>query len=211
MINHELKKYIEENIIPNYANFDKGHSFDHVETVIKESLNLADKYNLNTNMTYTIAAYHDLGLCKDRKTHHLISGEILIKDNNLSKWFDDKEIRIMKEAVEDHRASSKTEPRSIYGKVIAEADRSIEPISIIKRTIQYSIKNSPDASKEVHHKHLIEHMQEKYAEGGYMKLWLESEKNLQGLKKLREIISDKNELSNIFEKLYEEINLKATV
>lgn len=205
MINKELKTYIENKIIPNYANFDKGHSFEHVNKVIEESLNLGAKYNLNLNMVYTIAAYHDLGLCKNRETHHLVSGEILSNDKELKNWFNEEEIITMKQAVEDHRASSKNEPRSIYGKVIAEADRSIEPFSIIKRTVQYSIKHSPDAAKDVHYQHLIEHMKEKYAEGGYMKLWLESDKNSKGLKELRQIISDNKKLKEIFEKIYIEI------
>lgn len=205
MINKELKTYIENKIIPNYANFDKGHSFEHVNEVIEESLILGEKYNLNLNMVYTIAAYHDLGLCKNRETHHLVSGEILSNDKELKNWFNEEEIITMKQAVEDHRASSKNEPRSIYGKVIAEADRSIEPFSIIKRTVQYSIKHSPDAAKDVHYQHLIEHMKEKYAEGGYMKLWLESDKNSKGLKELRQIISDNKKLKEIFEKIYIEI------
>lgn len=205
MINKELKTYIENKIIPNYANFDKGHSFEHVNEVIEESLNLGAKYNLNLNMVYTIAAYHDLGLCKNRETHHLVSGEILSNDKELKNWFNEEEIITMKQAVEDHRASSKNEPRSIYGKVIAEADRSIEPFSIIKRTVQYSIKHSPDAAKDVHYQHLIEHIKEKYAEGGYMKLWLESDKNSKGLKELRQIISDNKKLKEIFEKIYIEI------
>lgn len=205
MINKELKKYIEEKILPNYLNFDKGHNIEHVNSVIQDSFDLAEKFNLNRDMIYTIAAYHDLGLCRDRKTHHLISGEILINDNTLKRWFSAQELLIMKEAVEDHRASSKNEPRSIYGKVIAEADRSIEPVSIIKRTIQYSVNNSPEEPKSIHYKHLVEHMQEKYAEGGYMKLWLESSKNAKGLNELRKIISQPEKLKEIFEKIYEEI------
>ena len=205
MINKELKKYIEEKILPNYLNVDKGHNIEHVNSVIQDSFDLAEKFNLNPDIVYTIAAYHDLGLCRDRKTHHLISGEILINDNTLKRWFSAQELLIMKEAVEDHRASSKNEPRSIYGKVIAEADRSIEPVSIIKRTIQYSVNNSPEEPKSIHYKHLVEHMQEKYAEGGYMKLWLESSKNAKGLNELRKIISQPEKLKEIFEKIYEEI------
>jgi uncharacterized protein len=41
----------------------------------------------------------------------------------------------MKEAVEDHRASSSRQPRSIYGKIVAEADRDIDTHEIFLRAI----------------------------------------------------------------------------
>lgn len=203
-MNKLLKDYIENNILPMYAEFDKGHNIDHARTVIEESIALAKDLDVNIDMVYTIAAYHDLGLCKDRKTHHIISGEILTKDENLKQWFNDEQILIMKEAVEDHRASSQSAPRSIYGRIAAEADRDIIPIKIIRRTIQYSLKNSPSTDKEVHWKHLVEHMQEKYSQGGYMKLWFENSKNAVKLQELRKIITDKQQLRNIFEQLYME-------
>lgn len=203
-INKDLKKYIENDIIPKYQAFDRGHNIDHVNTVIEESLVLAQNLDVDLNMVYTIAAYHDLGLCRDRKLHHIISGEILFADVNLLKWFDKSEIQVMKEAVEDHRASSKNSPRTIYGRIVAEADRDIQPLKIIKRTIQYSLKNNPNSDKQEHYIHLVEHMQEKYSENGYMKLWFENTKNSANLEKLREIIRNENLLRELFEKFYEE-------
>ena len=201
-INKDLKKYIETNIIPKYQVFDRGHNIDHVNTVIEESLALAQNLDVDINMVYAIAAYHDLGLCRDRKLHHIISGEILLADENLLKWFDKSEIQVMKEAVEDHRASSKNSPRTIYGRIVAEADRDIQPLKIIKRTIQYSLKNNPNSDKERHYIHLIEHMQEKYSENGYIKLWFENTKNSANLEKLREIIRNENLLRELFDEIY---------
>ncbi len=201
-INKDLKKYIETNIIPKYQAFDRGHNIDHVNTVIEESLALAQNLDVDINMVYAIAAYHDLGLCRDRKLHHIISGEILLADENLLKWFDKSEIQVMKEAVEDHRASSKNSPRTIYGRIVAEADRDIQPLKIIKRTIQYSLKNNPNSDKERHYIHLIEHMQEKYSENGYIKLWFENTKNSANLEKLREIIRNENLLRELFDEIY---------
>ena len=96
-MNKQIKEYIENNILPQYHNFDKGHNIDHVKTVIEESLKLADGLEVNTDMVYTIAAYHDLGLLKDRKTHHLVSGEILQADKELTNWFTNEQIYIMKQ------------------------------------------------------------------------------------------------------------------
>lgn len=202
MINKEIKNYIETMIIPKYAEFDKGHNLEHVKTVIDESLNLAESCGVNLDYAYVIAAYHDLGLCEGREFHHIVSGEILEADKALLQWFSPDEIKLMKEAIEDHRASSKNSPRSIYGKIVAEADRDINPLKIIRRTIQYSIAHSPSSDKEKHWNNLVNHMAEKYAEGGYMKLWFENSKNSKPLGELRKIISDKDQLRKIFEELY---------
>ena len=176
-MNQELKQYVETTIIPKYEMFDKAHNRTHVCTVIAESLILAKDYPLNTNMVYTIAAYHDLGLCKDRATHHLVSGEILENDKMLYRWFTEEEIRVMKEAVEDHRASSDHEPRSIYGKIVAEADRIIDPEITLRRTVQYGLKQNPAENTEWHYNRFLNHLLNKYAEGGYLKLWFEHSKN----------------------------------
>lgn len=202
IVNKKLVDYIETMIIPRYADFDKGHNLEHVNTVINESLKLAAECNENLEYAYVVAAYHDLGLCEGREFHHIASGKILEADSRLREWFSDKEIKLMKEAVEDHRASSKNHPRSIYGKIAAEADRDIVPLKIIKRTIQYSINNNPSPDKESHWNDLVTHMAEKYSENGYMKLWFKNSKNAARLKELRTIIADKKHLRKIFEDLY---------
>lgn len=209
-MNKELINYIETGIIPKYSEFDKGHGIDHVRSVIDESLKLAVNCNVNLDYAYVIAAYHDLGLCEGRELHHIVSGKILEADRQLQQWFSKDEINLMKEAVEDHRASAKNSPRSIYGKIIAEADRDIIPLKIIKRTIQYSIANSPSNDKEHHWANLLNHMAEKYAEGRYMKLWFENSKNAERLRELRKIISDKAQLRDIFEEFYDNeiVNVK---
>ena len=132
-----LRQYIETEIIPRYDSFDAAHRRDHVEYVIAQSLKLAEHYDVDRDMVYAIAAYHDTGLAVDRKTHHLESGRIIRSDRSLRQWFNEARIEMMAQAVEDHRASSDHEPRSIYGKIVAEADRQIDPETIIRRTVQY--------------------------------------------------------------------------
>ena len=136
-----LYDYIEEYIIPRYKAFDKAHNLDHVAHVIERSLKLASHYDVNTDMVYTIAAYHDVGLCEGRERHHIVSGEILSNDVMLSQWFTPQEIATMREAVEDHRASNGHEPRSLYGCIVAEADRLIDPDTTLRRTVQYGLKH----------------------------------------------------------------------
>ena len=207
MIPANLTHYIETEIIPRYEKFDKAHNLSHVQAVIGESLSLAKQYGVNENMAYTIAAYHDTGLCHDRATHHLISGEILKQDAALRQWFNEKEIETMKEAVEDHRASTDHEPRSIYGRIVAEADRVIDPTITLRRTVQYGLKQQPEADKEWHYQRFHQHLMDKYAPGGYRKLWFPESKNAERLKELQKIIADETLLKNTFDQLFAEENL----
>lgn len=204
MIPATLIHYIETEIIPRYENFDKGHNLSHVQTVIEESLSLAKEYDVNESMVYTIAAYHDTGLCRNRATHHMISGEILKQDTRLRQWFNEVDIETMKEAVEDHRASTDHEPRTIYGKIVAEADRAIDPINTLRRTIQYGLKQQPEAEKEWHYQRFREHLMEKYAPKGYLKLWFPHSKNAERLKELQAIILNDNLLKETFNQLFSE-------
>lgn len=204
MIPTTLIHYIETEIIPRYELFDKAYNLSHVRTVIEESLSLATKYNVNESMAYTTAAYHDTGLCRDRATHHLISGTILKQDETLRQWFSEEEIDTMKEAVEDHRASADHEPRSIYGKIVAEADRVIDPVVTLRRTVQYGLKQKPEAGEEWHYQRFHQHLMEKYAPGGYLKLWFPESENAKRLKELQKIIADEKQLKNTFQQLFAE-------
>ena len=205
MIPATLTHYIETEIIPRYEKFDKAHNLSHVQTVIDESLALAKLYpQADERLVYTIAAYHDTGLCRDRATHHLVSGEIIAADANLLQWFDKAEIKIMREAVEDHRASTDHEPRSIYGKIVAEADRIIDADITLRRTVQYGLKQNPTADEAWHYQRFHKHLMEKYAPGGYLKLWFPDSKNAGRLKELQTIIADEIRLRSIFHQMFEE-------
>ena len=198
-----LHEYIENEILPRYAAFDKGHQRDHAESVIQESMVLAQEHGADQEMAYVIAAFHDLGLEKGRELHHIYSGEILMADPILPQFFNKEQLMLMRDAVEDHRASSKNAPRSIYGAIVAEADRHIDPDTILRRTMQFGMKQNPEADFEWHFERAYQHMLEKYAEGGYMRLWLNSKRNVEGLNALRAIIHDKEVLREICKRLFE--------
>jgi uncharacterized protein len=202
-----LHEYIERQILPRYAAFDRGHQRDHAQSVINESLVLAKEHGADLDMAYTIAAFHDLGLEVNRELHHLHSGEILMADPVLPQFFTEEQRSIMRDAVEDHRASSKNAPRTIYGAIVAEADRHIDPVTILRRTLQFGMKQNPDADFEWHFERAYEHMLEKYAEGGYMRLWLNSKRNVEGLAQLRAIINNKEQMRTICKRLFEAITL----
>lgn len=200
----DLMEFIETEILPRYANFDQGHRLSHVNNVIKQSLDLARKIGADINMAYAIAAYHDLGLEGPRAIHHVTSGKILLADNRLRRWFSTDKIKIMKEAVEDHRASASHAPRSIYGKIVAEADRELDPMVVFKRIILYGKDHYSEMSKEQQWKRFTEHLKDKYSNTGYIKLWIPGSSNEKKLKEIREYINNPVKLREIFDQMFEE-------
>lgn len=202
----EIMEFVERQILPRYNAFGESHGLRHVTRVIKNSLRLADVTGADIDMVYVIAAYHDLGMEGPRAIHHLTSGKILMADARLKKWFNADQLKVMKEAVEDHRASSSRQPRSIYGKIVAEADRDIDVHEIFLRAIQYGKENDPDKTVEEHWERFAQHMDEKYSNNGYIKLWIPNSPNEMALKELRNIIEDKKLLRKAFDDIWKEMS-----
>ena len=204
-VNPEIIAYVESTIIPQYSNFDKAHHQNHARMVIDQSLHLAKNVpDINMDMVYVIAAFHDLGLVNGRERHHIDSRIILQKDEFLKKLFSAEQIDTMGDAVEDHRASKGSEPRSIYGRIVAEADRFIDVETILRRTIQYGLANYPELDHEGHYRRTIEHLEKKYGEGGYLKVCIPWSDNSRRLAELRRIIKEPQQLRVLFDKLYNE-------
>lgn len=203
MLDKDIVRYVEDTIIPRYADFDKAHQIDHVEMVIEQSLGLAaHEPTADLNMVYVIAAYHDLGLVNGRENHHTDSRRILETDEFVRGHFSAEQIRLMGEAVEDHRASKSGKPRNVYGLIVAEADRFIEPETIIRRTIQYGLKHYPELDREAHYLRTVEHLKDKYGPNGYLKVWLPYSDNASRLEDLRRIIADPVRLRTIFDRIF---------
>ena len=198
----DLVEFVETQILPQYANFDKAHNMEHVTRVIRRSLELAVKTGADINMVYTIAAYHDLGMSGPRAIHHITGGKILAGDARLKRWFSAEQIKIMKEAIEDHRASASRAPRSLFGKIVAESDRDIVPDVVFQRTVQYGLANYPELDEEQQWLRFREHMDQKYSQHGYIRLWIPGSPNEEKLKELRNIIANPTLLRQQFDKYY---------
>ena len=203
MIQPDLQAYVEAEILPRYDSFDKAHQRPHVERVIRDALTLAEYYPVDREMIYAAAAFHDTGLCEDRATHHLVSGHIIRTDPALPRWFSPEQIETVAQAAEDHRASLDHEPRSIYGRIIAEADRQIEPETIIRRTVQFGFAHYPELAREEHWQRTLDHLHEKYAEGGYLRLWIPESPNAAKLADLRRLIADLPRLRTLFDTFFD--------
>ena len=200
----DLVHFVETNILPRYAEFGRSHGISHVQRVISRSLVLARKVGADINMAYAIAAYHDIGMSGPRAIHHITGGKILAADQRLRKWFSTEQIKMMREAVEDHRASTSHAPRSIYGKIVAEADRDLEPETVFRRTVQFGLENYPEKSREEQWNRFCQHMKEKYSPQGYISLWISGSPNEEYLKQIRATLADPKALRQVFDRLYEE-------
>lgn len=201
----EIDRYIYEVIVPQYAGFDPAHREDHALTVINQAMSLLDgmpEGDLDRNILKMAAACHDLGLVNGRDRHHLDSGEIIRKDKVLRQWFSEDEIETIAQAAEDHRASGTSEPRSLYGKIVAEADRVIDQETIIRRTIQFGHKHYPDLSPEEHIARAVSHLKEKYGRGGYLKLWIPWSDNATRLNALQDLIADDEAVQEAVRRAY---------
>ena len=209
MVNPELKAFIEAEIIPEYKNFGRSHNVEHVRRVISNSLELAKFLGdgkIDEDMAYAIAAYHDLGMSGPREIHHITSGKILMEDSRLRKWFSPEQLLVMKEAVEDHRASSDHAPRSVYGRIVAEADRDLEPDVVFTRAIEYGLEHYPELGKEAQWRRFAKHMDEKYSSNGYITLWIPGSPNERNLKQIRAVIADRNALRRTFNEIFDRLN-----
>ena len=170
-INKDLQKYIEENIFPKYEKY-YSHGLIHINNVIKNMLMLADYYDLNKNMAYTIASYHDIGLNVDRENHEYESGKILNEDVELKKYFTEEEFIIMKEAVEDHRGSRREKPRNFYGECVSDSDRDFDIELLAKRQLATSLKNYPELKEfDEHFERCYEYMCKRINTKGKFNLW----------------------------------------
>lgn len=221
-IHDSLERYVFEEIVPLYADFDPAHREDHAHTVIEQAMELLDRMSgwlseqtadeavrwgtvPDREMLFAAAACHDLGLVNGRERHHLDSGIIIRSDSRLREWFSDEQVETIAQAAEDHRASGKSAPRSIYGMLVAEADRVIDGETIIRRTMQYGLTNYPELDREKHIIRSIGHLREKYGRGGYLKLWIPWSDNAASLAALQETIADDSAILRETARIYDSL------
>lgn len=202
----DIMNFVEQQILPRYNAFGRSHGLPHVQRVIRNSLELADMLGADIDMAYVIAAYHDLGMEGPRAIHHITGGKILAADARLKKWFSPEQIKIMREAVEDHRASSSRMPRSIYGKIVAEADRDLDPEVVFTRAIAFGLEHYPELNEDQQWQRFNKHMEEKYSARGYIHLWITGSPNEKKLQEVRNIIADKQRLRQIFDRIFSKIH-----
>ena len=169
-INKDLENYIKNEILPQYEKNDGGHSLEHIDYVLKRCFKFAEQFeNIDFNMLFAIATFHDIAHHIDKKNHEKLSAEFFYNDEKMKEFFSESERVLIKEAIEDHRASSTYSPRSDYGKIISSADRSTDIDDFLRRTHSYTLKHFPDCTKEEMLKRAYDHTEQKYGKSGYAK------------------------------------------
>ena len=202
-INIKLFSYIGNVILPEYSKNEQGHGIEHIKYVIERCLRFAKQFDsLNLNILYTIAAFHDIGHHIDKKNHEKVSAEIFYNNTDMNDFFTLKERIIIKEGIEDHRASSDSIPRSIYGKIISSADRSTDVNEFLKRTHSYTLKYEPNLNQDEIIERAYNHTKEKYGDSGYAKNYVVDDEYNKFKNTILELLNNKEN----FKKYYINVN-----
>ena len=209
-VNNELIKHIGDKILPQYNKNEKGHGINHINYVIRRSFELIEQNELDvdSNMVYVIAAYHDIGHYIDPKKHELISADIMSKDQRLKKFFSDEQLQTIKEAIEDHRASADHEPRSIYGKIVSSADRNNTVEACLERSYYYGKRLNPQATDRELYERAFEHLNLKFGINGYAKFFLKDAEYEKFLEDIREVLKDKETFCKMQEEYIKKLEEK---
>lgn len=192
--NNELRQYIENSVLPLYAKNEPAHGAKHIESVIARSFELVEENRLdvNPNIVFVVAAYHDLGHHIDPKTHERISAQMMAADKTLQKFFTADELKTIKEAIEDHRASADERPRSIYGEIVSSANRNTTVEACLSRSYTYGKRLKPGATDEQLFERAHYHLKEKFGQDGYAKFYFKDKKYERFLREIRALLSDKD-------------------
>ena len=175
-INKDLENYIKNEVLPQYEKNDSGHSLEHIDYVLKRCFKFAEQFqNIDFNILYTIATFHDIAHHIDKKNHEKLSADIFYNNEKMKNFFTESERILIKEAIEDHRASSASSPRSDYGKIISSADRSTDIDDFLRRTHAYTLKHFPDCTNEDMLRRAYEHTEQKYGKSGYAKHYVKDD------------------------------------
>lgn len=205
--NQELFNYVSENIISKYSSFDGGHDERHVQAVINRSFDIVEQTgaNVNINMVFVVAAYHDIGMLISRENHATHSKELLLLDDNLKSWFSPEEIAIMADAVEDHSTSSKREPRSVYGKIVSDADKDLDVCIGVLRGWDYNNNKHKDASFEEHIDNICKEMKRRFCKNDkgerLVKFYFETPQQRQFVEQMEYYACHKEKLAELVKSL----------
>ncbi len=196
-MNENLINYIQDNIFPEYSKNDDGHNLEHIKYVISRCFKFAEQFdNIDLDMLYTIAAFHDIAHHIDKKNHEFLSAKIFYDNDNMKQFFTEEQRKTIKQGIEDHRASSDNIPRSDYGKIISSADRSTDVNEFLKRTHSYTLKHNPDATIEEMLERAYNHTKDKYGKDGYAKSYVIDEEYNDFKNEIKYLLHNKDLFNN---------------
>ena len=204
-----LKDYIISNVKSKYKNFDKGHNISHFNFVTKNCVNYAKKLNekgekIDLDIAYIVGAYHDIGISVSRENHPKHSAKIVREDKMLKNFYDENTINMIAEAVEDHSSHLSYEPRSIYGKLVADADRNNSVYLVFSRPVKFRLKQKDTKPKEEHIEDVYNFVQNKFGRNGYVKYHLDIDDTKKEQQKVWALLDNKEKCLAYIEGIYDE-------
>ncbi len=202
-VNNELKNYILQYILPQYSLNDSGHGINHINYVLERCFIFEKQFkNIDPDILFTIGCFHDIAHHINKAEHETLSAKVFFEDEKMKSFFSDEERLLIKEAIEDHRASSHNKPRSVYGKIISSADRSTDIEDFLRRTHAYTLKHFSGISETEIIERGYAHAKEKYGEKGYAKHYVEDGQYNDFRKTIADLLKDKV----LFEETYRKTN-----
>ena len=209
-VRKEIKNYIQTEIKPIYKNFDKAHNISHFNFVTKNCVEYSEELikkglEINKEIAYVVGAMHDIGILRGREGHAKASGEIVRQDKKLNEFYSGDEIELIAQAVEDHSSHLDYEPRSIYGKIVADADRNNTKYLVFSRPIKFGLKHEKDNTREMHIERVFDFVKEKFGRNGYVKYWLDIPQTKKEQKQVWDLLDDEEKCKLYIAGIFDEI------
>ncbi|MBQ3213615.1 MAG: HD domain-containing protein [Clostridia bacterium] len=206
----DLKLFINKEIKPLYKAFDKAHNLSHYKFVTNNCLEYSKElikqgFNINLEIAFVVGAYHDVGLIFGRENHAKSSGEYVRKDKKLKTFFNEDTIETIAQAVEDHSSHLTYEPRNIYGKIVADADRNNSVYLVFSRPIKYGLKHEKNSTKQEHIERVYNFVNEKFGRNGYVKYWLNLPQTTKAQNEVWQLLDNKDICLSYISGIYDEV------
>lgn len=192
-VNPALRNYVENKIFPQYAQNDKAHGMCHIREVIRRAfrLNKSFKLQLEPDLIFAIAAYHDLGKHIDSKRHEIISAELFRQDAEMAKFFSPSQINLIAEAIEDHRSRKSDNPRSVYGQLISSADRNTRVEMVFVRSFFVGKDYQPEVTVAEHLDFNFHRLAQRYSLDDPENMFFADQEYRDFLVAMRQLLQDK--------------------
>lgn len=209
-VRSDVVKFIKEEIKPLYKTFDKAHNLSHFKFVTENSVLYATRLieqgeEVDLELAYVVGALHDVGITSGREGHAKSSAKWVNNCKKLKELFSEEKINIIAEAVEDHSSHLAYEPRNIYGKIVADADRNNSVYLVFSRPIKFGIKHEKWRTREEHIDRVYEFVQEKFGRNGYVKYHLNIEETRKEQQKVWALLDNEESCKNYIAGLFDEI------
>ena len=123
------------------------------------------------------------------------------------------EMKTIKEAIEDHRASLEYVPRNIYGKILSSADRKVEVKQYLIASISYEKKKNPKINRGELIEKSYQFAIKKFGKDGYAinKSYINDFKYTKFLKDIQYLIDHKQIFTELADIIYDRLYLMKNI